>query len=50
VEAARRRGEAAVGFRAGGGDHGGGVVRVNPPKSEHVALAEEDRVIVLAES
>jgi voltage-gated potassium channel Kch len=49
IEAARRRGEVAVGFRAGGGDHGGGVVRVNPAKSEHVALAEADRVIVLAE-
>ncbi|MEA2448267.1 MAG: hypothetical protein QOG63_199 [Thermoleophilaceae bacterium] len=44
VESARRRGEVAVGFRAGGG-----VVRVNPPKSEHVALSEHDRVIVLAE-
>src|SRR4051812_1794360 len=49
VEAARRRGEVAVGFRAGGTGGGAGVVRVNPPKSEHVALSERDRVIVLAE-
>ena len=42
--AARRRGEVAVGFRAGG------AIRVNPEKAEHVALAPDDRVIVLAES
>ena len=52
VEAARRRGECAIGYRDVAGaddpslDFG---VRINPPKSERVSLAQEDRVIVLAE-
>jgi hypothetical protein len=53
VEAAARRGECAIGFRvaAGAEDPAGQFgVRVNPPKSERVALADGDRVIVLAEN
>jgi Trk K+ transport system NAD-binding subunit len=52
VEAARRRGETAIGFREGGGaddperEYG---VRINPAKAERIAFAELDRVIVLAE-
>lgn len=52
VEAARRRGECAIGFRraASAEDPAGGFgVRINPAKSERVALGERDRVIVLAE-
>jgi hypothetical protein len=53
VEAARLRGETALGYRlhAQAGDvtqaYG---VRVNPSKSKTVTFAAEDRVIVLAES
>jgi hypothetical protein len=52
VEAARRRGECAIGFRRVAvaedpGEHFG--VRVNPAKSERLALGKHDRVIVLAE-
>jgi voltage-gated potassium channel Kch len=53
VEAARRRGEVAVGYRveAEAGDprksYG---VRLNPAKSRRITLAEGDRVILLAES
>ena len=52
VESARRRGECAIGYRRAadsddpGRDYG---VRVNPPKSERIAVAPGDRVIVLAE-
>ena len=53
VEAARRRGETAIGYRiaAKGSDKANqyGVV-INPPKSAPVTFAEGDRVIVLAES
>jgi voltage-gated potassium channel Kch len=51
VEAARRRGEVAVGYRQSDadGDATGGVV-LNPRKSDAVELAGNDRVIVLAES
>jgi ion channel POLLUX/CASTOR len=53
VEAARRRGETAIGYRiaAKGSDKANqyGVV-INPPKSAPVTFAEDDRVIVLAES
>lgn len=51
VEAARRRGEIAVGYRrrAANGEPPGGVV-LNPRKSAPVALGADDRVIVLAES
>lgn len=52
VEAARRRGECAIGFRlaAAADDPAGGFgVRINPPKSQRVALGSGDRVVVLAE-
>jgi voltage-gated potassium channel Kch len=51
LEAARRRGEVAIGYRilARAGDAAHGVV-VNPEKSAPVTFAEGDRVIVLAES
>jgi voltage-gated potassium channel Kch len=53
AEAARRRGEVAIGFRrkrAGEGDdrNMGGVV-VNPARSELLSYVEADRIIVLAE-
>ncbi|HUP27676.1 MAG TPA: potassium transporter TrkA, partial [Chloroflexia bacterium] len=52
VEAARRRGHAAIGYRlqahAGNPEKSYGVV-VNPKKSETVTFSEADRVIVLAE-
>lgn len=51
AEAARRRGECAIGFRraalAEDAAQGFGV-RINPPKSERLSFVEEDRVIVLA--
>jgi ion channel POLLUX/CASTOR len=51
VEAARRRGEAAVGYRVKAEDprksYG---VRLNPAKSRRITFAEGDTVIVLAES
>ncbi len=52
TEAARRRGEIAVGYRLerfaddAGKAYG---VRVNPPKSAKIAFRPEDRIIVLAE-
>lgn len=53
VEAARLRGETALGYRlqaqAGDVTQAYGVV-VNPPKSKTVTFAAEDRIIVLAES
>jgi voltage-gated potassium channel Kch len=53
LEASRRRGEVAIGYRRSAistdAAQGFGVV-VNPPKSSEVALADTDRVIVLAES
>lgn len=55
AEAARRRGETAIGYRrrrpdsADDGRNMGGVV-VNPVKSVRVAFEPEDRVIVLAEN
>ena len=52
VEAARRRGEVAIGYRLGAletdEEHGYGVV-VNPPKSRAVTFTPNDQVIVLAE-
>ncbi len=52
VEAARRRGEIAIGYRSNAGasdpQHAFGVV-VNPNKTEEVIYHEGDRVIVLAE-
>jgi voltage-gated potassium channel Kch len=47
VEAARRRGEVAIGYRLAS-EKGTGV-RVNPPKSSDVSFGAEDRVIVIAE-
>jgi hypothetical protein len=52
VEAARLRGEVAVGYRlaalAGRSDRAYGVV-INPTKGAEITFAEGDRVIVLAE-
>jgi voltage-gated potassium channel Kch len=54
AEAARRRGETAIGYRrrrpdeADDGRNMGGVV-VNPPRAERLAFEPEDRIIVLAE-
>ena len=52
AEAARRRGESAIGYRleryAGDSARAYGV-RVNPPKSEPVTFQPEDKIIVLAE-
>jgi voltage-gated potassium channel Kch len=53
VEAARRRGEVAIGYRVNAleadEEHGYGVV-VNPSKSQPITFAPNDQVIVLAES
>lgn len=53
VEAARRRGEVAIGYRcladANDADKSYGVV-VNPDKSQTITFTEKDRVIVLAEN
>ena len=53
VEAARRRGEVAVGYRVkaetGDPDKSYGV-HLNPDKAQRVTFTEDDRVIVLAES
>ncbi len=52
IEAARRRGEVAIGYRraAAATDAAEGFgVRVNPPKSTPISAAPGDRVIVLAE-
>ncbi|HUF37687.1 MAG TPA: hypothetical protein VMN57_04125, partial [Anaerolineales bacterium] len=51
VEAARRKGEVAIGYRVralanDAGRHYG--VRINPKKSERVRLEHEDRIIVIA--
>jgi hypothetical protein len=52
LEAARRRGETAIGYRvaadAHSSSHGYGV-RVNPLKTEAITFGPGDRVIVLAE-
>jgi hypothetical protein len=52
VEAARRRGEVAFGYRlmaeAGDADKSYGIA-VNPDKSQSITFAERDRVIVVAE-
>jgi hypothetical protein len=52
IEAARRRDEAAIGYRrAAEADNARAQygVRINPPKSEPILVEEGDRVIVLAE-
>jgi hypothetical protein len=53
VEAARRRGEVAVGYRVkaeAGDPHRAYGVHLNPEKSRRITLSEEDRVILLSES
>ena len=49
VEAARRRGEVAIGYRLASGNGNGDGVRVKPPKSANIAFGAEDRIIVVAE-
>jgi len=51
VEAARQRGETALGYRAVGAGGGGARygVRVNPVKNEWITFNEGDKVVVLAE-
>jgi voltage-gated potassium channel Kch len=52
VEAARRRGETAIGYRlVSDAKHSGKSygVRTNPPKSQEVVFGSDDKVIVLAE-
>lgn len=52
LEAARRRGETAIGYRIGEHAHNSHEaygVRLNPEKSELVTFGPEDRLIVLAE-
>jgi hypothetical protein len=53
VEAARARGEVAIGYRkrgnAGGATNGQGL-RLNPAKSQTISLGADDQLIVLAES
>ncbi len=52
VQAARRRGETAMGYRVAAQSHDAAVsygIHTNPPKSEEVVFAPEDRVIVAAE-
>jgi hypothetical protein len=44
VEAARRRGEAAIGYRTASN----GKVTLNPDKSHRVCLADADSVVVVA--
>ncbi|MDZ4045240.1 MAG: hypothetical protein U1E32_05610, partial [Rhodoglobus sp.] len=52
LEAARRRGETAIGYRieefAHSSEHGYGVT-VNPRKTDRLSLTATDRIIVLAE-
>lgn len=51
VEAARRRGEIAIGYRRPPADRSGGHgVVTNPAKSKQVRFSERDSVIVLAEN
>jgi voltage-gated potassium channel Kch len=53
VEAARRRGETAIGYRLRALSNDAAQaygVRVNPPKSKSVTFSAEDRIILLAES
>ena len=52
LEAARRRGETAIGYRVAADAHVGAAgygVKVNPKKSDMFTLAPADRIIVLAE-
>jgi hypothetical protein len=53
VEAARRRGETAIGYRKTSESSDAGKaygVHTNPKKSEQVTFAQEDKIIVIAES
>jgi len=53
VEAARRRGETAIGYRMRADANYPAKaygVRTNPPKSESVIFGDGDKIIVLAES
>jgi ion channel POLLUX/CASTOR len=53
VEAARRRGEVAVGYRTkaeAGDQHKAYGVHLNPDKSRRISFSEDDRVILLSES
>jgi hypothetical protein len=52
LEAARRRGETAIGYRIAAHEHdsaAGYGVRLNPVRSETVAFGPADRIIVVAE-
>ena len=53
VEAARRRGEAAIGYRikalAGDPERAYGV-KVNPKKSDKITFTDQDRIVVVAEN
>jgi voltage-gated potassium channel Kch len=52
LEAARRRGETAIGYRIIAHAHDasqGYGVRLNPPKGERVSFSASDRIVVLAE-
>jgi len=53
LEAARLRGEVAVGYRLGAETGNPGTsygVRLNPEKSQSIKFAEQDSLIVLAEA
>ena len=52
LEAARRRGETAIGYRIAADAHNSAAgygVKVNPTKTDQVTFAKADRIIVLAE-
>jgi hypothetical protein len=52
LEAARRRGETALGYRVAEHAHHSGEaygVRVNPEKSDQITFSKGDRIVVLAE-
>ncbi len=52
VQAARRRGETAIGYRVAAESQDAAVsygVHANPPKSKEVVFAPEDKLIVVAE-
>lgn len=52
TEAARRRGETALGYRIKSEAKIGAaayIIHTNPPKSEAITFAPEDKVIVIAE-
>jgi hypothetical protein len=52
LEAARRRGETAIGYRVAADAHSAERsygVRVNPRKTDQISFTDRDRIIVLAE-